>query len=453
MPADARPGTVQPGSTIDGFTVGARLHDSAMGAIYRVTKPGVTGPLIMKVPRVGADEPSESVIGFETEATIVPALSGPHVPAFVAAGDLARTPYLVTAWTEGRTLEELLEGAPLPPDEVARIGAAVADALHSVHQQGAVHLDVKPSNLVLRADGTVVVIDFGFAHHARYPDLLAEETRFGAGSAPYVSPEQLLGTREDPRSDVFALGVVLYELATRRLPYGEPDTDVRNRFWIEPVPPRVLAEAVPPWLQEIILRCIEPRAELRYQSAAHVAFDLRHPEQVQLTVRATRTTRAGVLAHLARFLRARREYGARLRSPAVLLSQTPIVLVAVDTAHMDDERHPAIHLALSQILTPSKDFRLICLTVIRPPATPFDHLVRLRHWVEPLRLPSHRLSLHAIESDTPADVIVELARHNNVDLVILGAPAEGGRAWSQSVASTVSAKARCSVHLVRVPRR
>jgi serine/threonine protein kinase len=444
---------VAPGAEVDGFTVGDRVHESAMGSIFRVTKAGSVRPLMMKTPRLGAAEPSESLIGFEMEATIVPTLQGPHVPRFVAVGDLARTPYLVTEWTEGRTLEEHIAGGPLPPPEVVRVGAAVADALHSVHQQDVIHLDLKPSNVILRDDGTAVLIDFGFAHHARYPDLLAEETRFGAGSAPYVSPEQLLGNRDDPRSDVFALGVVLYEIATGRLPFGEPDTDVRNRFWLDPIPPATLTPAVSPWMQEIILRCLEPRADARYQSAAHVAFDLRHPEQVFLGPRASKVKRAGLVSHLRRFLEARREHGARLRSPAALLSRAPIILVAVDTSHMDDPRQPAIHLAVSQIISLSKEYRLICLTVIAAPETSVAHLVRLRQWVEPLGLPLDRVSLHAVEASDPADVIVTFARHNNADLVVIGAPSEGGRAWSQSVASDVSARTTSSVHLVRAPRR
>lgn len=444
---------VKPGTHIDGFAVGERLHTGAMGSLFRVTTPGFGRPLVMKVPHVGPNEPSESIIGFETEAMIVPTLKGPHVPSFVAVGDLTRTPYLVTEWVEGPTLEDMTAGGPLVPAEVARVGSALADALHSLHQQDVVHLDVKPANVIFRSDGTAVLLDFGFAHHERYPDLLAEETRFGAGSAPYVSPEQLLGTRKDRRSDLFALGVVLYETGTGKLPFGEPDSDVRNRFWLDPAPPSMLTPDVPPWMQEIILRCLESRADLRYQSAAHVAFDLRHPEQVSLTARATKAGRAGVVSHVRRFLRAYGEHDARLRSPGVLLSQTPIVLVAVDTAQMDDERHPAIRFATSQFLARSEEFRLICLSVIPPSATPLEHLVRLRHWVSPLDLPTQRLSLHAVESSAPADVIVEFARHNNVDLVVLGAPSEGGRAWSQSIASSVTARARCSVHVVRVPKR
>ena len=444
---------LKPGVEIDGFTLGDRVHGGAMSTLFQVSKPGIDRPLIMKVPRVGPKEPRESIIGFETEALIFPSLKGPHVPSFVAVGDLARTPYIVTEWIEGRNLEDMLASGPIAPTDVAEVGAALADALHSLHQQDVLHLDVKPENVILRGDGTAVLIDFGFAHHARFPDLLAEETCFGVGSAAYVSPEQLLGTREDRRSDLFALGVVLYEMATGKFPFGEPDADVRNRFWIDPVPPSTLAPEVPSWMQEIILRCLEPRADLRYQSAAHVAFDLRHPEQVPLTARATKVRRTGFIAHVQRFLRARAEHGARLRSPGVLLSRTPIILVAVDTAHLDDERHPAIRFAISQFLALSKEFRLICLTVIPPATNSLEHLVRLRHWVTPLDLPTQRLTLHAVESSVPADVIVEFARHNNVDLVVLGAPAESGRAWSQSTASTVTARARCSVHVVRVKKR
>jgi serine/threonine protein kinase len=445
--------SLKPGQEIDGFCVGERLHAGGMGSIYRVTKPGFPRPLVMKVPHEGDLESSESAVSFETEAMIVPTLSGPHVPPFVAVGELTRAPYLVTEWVEGQTLEDRLAAGALPASEVAEVGAAIADALHSLHQQGVIHLDVKPANVILVGDGTAVLIDFGFAHHARFPDLLAEERRFGVGSAPYVSPEQLLGSRQDRRSDLFALGVVLYEAATGALPFGEPDTDVRNRFWLEPAPPVTLVSSVPPWLQEIILRCLEPHAEARYQSAAHLAFDLRNPEQVVLTQRATKTKRAGLLGHLRRFRRAHGEHAARLRTPAPLLSGTPILLAAVDTTHIDDERHPLIRLTLSRFLAQSSEFRLICLAVIAPTASPLEHLVRLRHWAEPLGLPRQRLTLHAIESLAPADLIVEFAQHNNADLIVLGAPLEGGSAWSQSTASKVTAQARCSVHVVRVPRR
>lgn len=436
---------------VDGFKIGPLLHTGAMGNIYEVTRPDIGARIIMKVPRVGRHEPSEEILHFETEATILPSLSGPHVPRFIAVGDLARTPYIVSEWIDGISLEHVLKAGPLPPVEVARIGASIASAVYSLHQQQVIHHDLKPENVILKKDGRAALIDYGFAHHQRFPDLLAEETRFSAGSSAYVSPEQLLGTREDPRSDIFSLGVILYEMATGEFPFGEPDTDVRNRFWFDPLPPVVRAPDTPPWLQEIILRCLETRASARYQSASLVAFDLRNPEHVVLTARATKSRKAGFIQLVRRFFKARREFPHRL-SPA---TRSPIIMVAVDTTHPDDERQPAIHQAAAQMLSLNKEFRLICVTVI--PSEPFDserqreHLVRLRHWVEPLRMPAQRLSLHAIESENPAKTLVEFANANHVDLIILGAPGpESGRAWWSSVASTVTADAHCSVHVVRV---
>jgi eukaryotic-like serine/threonine-protein kinase len=458
------------GTELDGFRLGERIHSGAMGHIFRVTgrEPGF--PIIMKVPRVGPGESGEGLINFETESMVLPALSGPHVPRFVAGGALARTPYLVTEWIDGESLEQVLKRGPLSPEETARIGAAVADAVHSLHLQDAIHLDLKPENVILRPTGEVALIDFGIAYHAHFPDLLAEEQRFTAGSAPYISPEQVLGMRSDPRSDVFALGAMLYELVTGELPFGVPATmaGLRDRLWRDPIPPRVRSPGVPPWLQEIVLRCLEPRADDRYQSAAHVAFDLRNPEQVPLTARADKTTQAGWLEQAGRWWRTRGAHSATRRLPRSQVAATPIIMVAVDTTHPDDERQPALQRTTAQILSLSSEFRLICVSVIRRAVAAegaidgesasgiyLDHLVRLRHWVEPMRLPARRLSLHVIESANPEETLLEFARSNHVDLIVLGAPnpAQLGLAWWRSVASRVTANAHCSVHVVRVPER
>src|SRR5262249_49412159 len=158
-------------------------------------------------------------------------------------------PYLVMEWIEGEGLSKLMESAPLPEQEAALVAATIADALHEVHRQKVVHHDLKPENVILRSDATAVVIDFGFACHARLPGLSGEEMHFAAGSAAYVSPEQMRNIRGDPRSDIFALGVLLYQLATGEQPYGAPKTlaGMRDRLWRQPVPPRALNPAVTPW--------------------------------------------------------------------------------------------------------------------------------------------------------------------------------------------------------------
>ena len=456
----------EPGSTIDQFTLGERLHAGAMGVLFRVTGPQEGFPLVMKVPRLRSAESDEALINFETEAMILPELSGRHAPRFVAAGDLERLPYIVTEWVEGECLEAIRGDQPMAPERVAAIGAAIADALHALHQQDTIHFDLKPDNVILRADGSVALIDYGIAHHAGFPDLLAEEKRFASGSAPYISPEQLLGQRDDTRSDIFALGVLLYELLTARLPFGIPATisGMKDRLWMDPEPPRARLTVTPAWLQEVILRCLEANADERYQSAAHVAFDLRHPDQVPLTERARRVERVGFVGQAQRWWKLRNRARAVRRLPRMQASRAPVIMVAVDTTHPDDERHPFLQGATRQILSLSGEFRVVCVAVVKggPEASSdgtggphYEHLVRLRHWVEPLKLPSARLSLHVLEAAMPGQALVDYALANHVDLIVVGAPKPSTQAmaWWRSVASTVTANAHCSVHVVRVPQR
>src|SRR5512134_3813070 len=144
----------EPDVAPQGFEVGPRIHRGGMADVYEVAGGGVEMPLVMKVPRIGHGEPAENVITFEMEQTILGALHGPHVPRLVAAGGLESRPFLVMERIDGRSLRDFSAEAPLPADEVARLGAALATALHALHAQDCVHLDVKPSNVILRRDGT-----------------------------------------------------------------------------------------------------------------------------------------------------------------------------------------------------------------------------------------------------------------------------------------------------------
>ncbi|HTQ02010.1 MAG TPA: protein kinase [Casimicrobiaceae bacterium] len=463
---------IRPGESIDGFTIEGLLHAGGNGYLYRVRPPQGADPgfpLLMKVPGVGRGEPTIGVVSFEIEQAILPQLSGPHVPRLVAVGDDPLRPYLVMEEVLGVGLAAFVQSAPLPVDDVVRIGAALADAVHDIHRQHVVHLDLKPENCIVRGDMEAVLLDFGFSRHARFPDLLAEEQAFAAGSAAYVSPEQLQGNRSDPRSDVFALGVLLYELATGEPPFGEPATyaGMRDRLWRLPVPPRRLVPSMPPWLQEVILHCLEASADRRSPSAAHVAFDLRHPDEVELTARSTWTEGAGFARQMRSWWRARRSTTASGATSSIT-SSSPVILIAVDTEHPDDERHPALQRAAAAIVAMYAEYRLLLVSAIR--AAPLGegerladtasgkhlmHRNRLRAWIAPLRLPPSRTSLHVVESASPAATILGLANANHVDLIILGAPAPGERrlAWWRSVASEVTAGASCSVHVVRVRER
>jgi serine/threonine protein kinase len=282
---------LEPGTLLDGFVIDRCIHSGGMAHIYSVRyangTPDPEFPMVMKIPRMTADDGAENIVSFEVEHQLMQVLNGPHVPRFVAAGDLHNVPYLVMEYVAGKTLDHWLPqsdapSAPIAPEVLAQLGAAMAHAVHSLHKQNACHLDLKPANVMIKADGGAVLLDFGLSCHAHYPDLLAEELRKAVGSPVWIAPEQVVGVRGDPRSDIFAIGVMLYELATGELPFGCPTTDsgLRLRLWMDPKPPRALRPDLPEWLQEVILRCLEHEAVNRYPSAAHLAFDLTHPDQI-----------------------------------------------------------------------------------------------------------------------------------------------------------------------------
>ena len=235
---------LQVGQIIDGFKLEERLHQGGMANLWRVSTSSGSCfggqetllPLIMKVPRIKGGEDPATIVGFEVEQMIMPSLSGVHVPRYVARGDWTRQAYIVMEQIQGDTLRPRLEAAPLPISEVIEIGARVAEAIHDLHRQHVVHLDIKPSNIMFRATGEVVLVDFGLSRHDHLPDLLEEEFSLPMGTGPYMSPEQVQFVRNDPRSDLFALGVMLYHFATGERPFGAPSSvqGLRRRLFEEP---------------------------------------------------------------------------------------------------------------------------------------------------------------------------------------------------------------------------
>jgi serine/threonine protein kinase len=205
---------------IDGFRLEECVHEGGMATLWRVSSAGTTTPMLMKIPKLAEGEDPAAIVSFEMEQMILPRLSGVHVPKFIAAGDFGVQPYIVMERISGKTLLQRLPELPLPYAEVVEIGLKIAEALDDLHRQDVIHLDVKPGNIMFRPTGEAVLVDFGLSHHDRMPDLMQEEFRVPFGTAPYISPEQLLGIRNDPRSDLFALGVLLYFFSTGVRPFG-----------------------------------------------------------------------------------------------------------------------------------------------------------------------------------------------------------------------------------------
>src|SRR4051812_35947753 len=337
-----------PGAEIDGFRLGPCVHVGSMASIYRLEGRNGALPLVMKIPRLGAGERSANVVSFEQCRMVLGALSqSAHHPTLVAYGDVETTPYLVMEHIEGTRLDRWLERVPLPAQEAARLGHALALAVHDIHRQDVVHLDLKSTNVLYRASGEATLIDFGLSCHRHLPDLLAAEFHTPVGNWIYMAPEQAAGERGDPRSDVFALGALLYELATARRPFGSPTSaaQLRRRLYRYPVPPRALVAGVPPWLQEVILRCLEVDTNERYGSAAQVAFDLANPGQVALTERAERRGSAGLLKTAARWLRARNYVPSPAPAPASAITALPVVVVALSGEETSEPFYEALRAA------------------------------------------------------------------------------------------------------------
>ena len=148
----------QQGELVDDFRLEESLPLATTATFWRVSRANEPGRMLMKVPRLGAN-PS-NIVAFEAEQMILAKLSGPHVPRFVASGSI-ENPYIVMEMIEGETMRPLIESLPLPFDKVAALGAKIAAALDAIHRQHVVHLDLKPSNVMLRASGEAVLIDFG----------------------------------------------------------------------------------------------------------------------------------------------------------------------------------------------------------------------------------------------------------------------------------------------------
>ncbi len=457
---------LEEGSVLDGFAIGKQIRAGGMALLWEVTHPAHGFPMLMKVPALFEGEDPAAIVGFEMEQMILPRLSGPHVPKFVAAGDFAVQPYIVMERIPGGTLASVLDRLPLPVDEVAALGAKIALALDDLHRQHAVHLDVKPANVMFRPTGEAVLIDFGLSSHAHLPDLMEEEFRLPYGSAPYMAPEQVLGERRDPAADLFALGAILYHLSTGEMPFGDPQrlAGLRRRLWRDPVPPRKLRPEIPPWLQEIVLRCLAVDPAERVPTAAQLAFDLQHPDQVGLTGLAARAGTDSFLTVWRRRMAAPKvKPPRRPDATAARLASAPIVAVAVDLDEHERPAAEALRETVSRILRATPGARLACLNVLKLARLALDstldkeghnkhvkRLVELKHWAEPLRLEPARLTFHVLEATDAADAILDYARVNRVDHLVMGARARSiKKSLLGSVSAAVAGGAPCTVTVAR----
>jgi serine/threonine-protein kinase len=264
---------------IRGYEVQELLGRGGMGVVYKAWHLRLQRPVAVKMLLAGAYAKPQELERFLREAETLAGLRHPNIVQVHEAGDVDGRPYFTMEYVEGGSLAQQLAGTPQPARQAAVSVAHVAEAVEMAHRGGIVHRDLKPANILVTADGTPKITDFGLA---RRLDGGARLTQSGVpvGTPSYMAPEQAQGqTHAIGRAvDVYALGVILYELLTGRPPFqGEtPAETLLQVIHQEPVPPARLNARIPRDLETICLKCLQKEPERRYASAAALADDLHH---------------------------------------------------------------------------------------------------------------------------------------------------------------------------------
>jgi len=274
--------SLHPGDRLDEYKIEGLAARSGMSSIFRATDTRSGSHVAIKIPHPELKGDPILIQRFEREAEIGKQMDHPGI-AKVLQGDCHSGRYMVMEWAEGNTLRGILdETRKLPPARATRIAIGICDALAYIHERGVVHRDLKPENIIVQANDRIKLIDFGIAGKAGAQRLTYGIPSQILGTPDYISPEQVDGGQGDEQSDIYAVGIILYEMLTGRVPFSGDNAfaAMNARLVQNPVPPRELVPAVSPALQETIYRALERDRTKRYASAREFARDLQHPECV-----------------------------------------------------------------------------------------------------------------------------------------------------------------------------
>jgi serine/threonine-protein kinase len=332
----------EPGHQIENYRIVRLLGSGGMGEVHLAEDVRLKRKVALKLLPPHFTANPDRVRRFEREARAASALNHPNIVTIYEIGQTESTHFIATEFVDGKTLRQLMAEKPLKLGETLNVAIQAADALVGAHTAGIVHRDIKPENIMIRSDGYVKILDFGLAKlteqqeseiETETPTLLQSNPGLVMGTAQYMSPEQARGKRVDARTDIWSLGIVLYELLAGHVPFsGETPSHVMVSLMEDELPPLSDSVNVPPELEQMVNRALRKNRKERFQTAHQLARDLKKLKQeLQLEAR-LKGFLEGVPGSKERATKSERQTGAQPPSLAGGLATETVALKSPNTS-------------------------------------------------------------------------------------------------------------------------